>query len=45
MSPHYFMNKHEGESEESFVERLGEDLENHIVNLENIIFSLNYYFY
>ena len=31
MSPHYFMNKHEGESEESFVERLGEDLENHIV--------------
>ena len=32
MSPHYFMNKHEGESEESFVERLGEDLENHINN-------------
>ena len=31
MSPHYFMNKHEGESEESFVERLGEDLENHIM--------------
>ena len=30
MSPHYFMNKHEGESEQSFVERLGEDLENHI---------------
>ena len=30
MSPHYFMNKHEGESEESFVERLGQDLENHI---------------
>ena len=31
MSPNYFINKHDGESEESFVERLGEDLENHII--------------
>tara|TARA_B100001057_G_scaffold114836_1_gene113278 strand:- start:17637 stop:19031 length:1395 start_codon:yes stop_codon:yes gene_type:complete len=31
MSPNYFMNKLDGESEESFVERLGEDLEKHII--------------
>ena len=31
MSPNYFINKHDGESEESFVERLGEDLENGII--------------
>ena len=31
MSPNYFINKHDGESEQSFVERLGEDLENHII--------------
>ena len=31
MSPNHFMNKLDGESEESFVERLGEDLEKHII--------------
>ena len=31
MSPNYFLNKHEGESEDSFVQRLGEDLEDHII--------------
>ena len=31
MSPNYFMNKLDDETEESFVKRLGEDLENHII--------------
>ncbi len=31
MSPNYFLNKLEGESEDSFLQRLGEDLEEHIL--------------